>query len=100
VIEKIGANPIRKLYEMSVGESTGQETEATSFGTLLQETIKKLNDSQLEADAQVNSFLKGDTTDVHRVMIAMQKAEMTLNLAMQFRNKIIQAYEEVMRMQV
>ena len=51
MIEKIGVNPIRKLYEMSVGESTGQETEAASFGTLLQETIKKLNDSQLEADA-------------------------------------------------
>lgn len=101
MIERIYASPIRRLYDIQVGATVAQENSPTvAFGSYLKDAIKGLNDTQLQADAAVNSFIKGDQIDVHQVMLTMQKAELTLNLAMQLRNKVVSAYEEIMRMQV
>lgn len=101
MIEKIYSSPIRRLYDIQVGNVTTEDNSPTvSFGSYLKDAIKELNASQLQADSSINSFIKGDQIDVHQVMLSMQKAELTLNLAMQLRNKVISAYEEIMRMQV
>jgi flagellar hook-basal body complex protein FliE len=101
MIDKIYASPIRRLYDIQVGNVLPQESApSVAFGSYLKDAIKGLNDTQLQADSAVNSFIKGDQVDVHQVMLSMQKAELTLNLAMQLRNKVIAAYEEIMRMQV
>lgn len=101
MIEKIYSSPIRRLYDIEVGNVVPEESNpSVSFGNYLKEAVKGLNDSQLQANSSINSFLKGDQIDVHQVMLSMQKAELSLNLAMQLRNKVIAAYEEIMRMQV
>lgn len=101
MIEKIYSSPIRRLYDIQVGTVSPEEnSSAVSFSSFLKDAIKGLNDSQLQSDTAVNSFIKGDQIDVHQVMLTMQKAELTLNLAMQLRNKVVSAYEEIMRMQV
>lgn len=101
MIDKIYSSPIRALYDIQVGNSAPEENSpAVSFGSYLKDAIKGLNDSQLEADGAINGFIKGDRIDVHQVMLSMQKAELSLNLAMQLRNKVVAAYEEIMRMQV
>jgi flagellar hook-basal body complex protein FliE len=51
------------------------------------------------AQAQVTDLLKGDRSDVHNVMIAVEKADIAFQLMMQVRNKIVSAYQEVSRMQ-
>ncbi len=100
MIEKIYASPIRQLYDIQVGNTKEQNSATESFGSFLKDALGKLNSSQLEADGAITSFLRGESIDVHSVMVSIQKAELTLNLAMQLRNKVIDAYQEIMRMQV
>ncbi len=67
------------------------------FARVLKEAIKEVNQLQLEADRAVHDLALGKA-DLHTTMIALEKAEISFRLMMQIRNKIIKAYEEVMRM--
>ncbi len=59
-----------------------------------------MNELQAEADELVNGLASGDAVEIHQAMIAMQKASTALQFTIQVRNKIIEAYQEIMRMQV
>lgn len=101
MVEKISASPIRKLYENQSTALLKKDTSAKlSFGDLLKNAINRLNESQLDADNAIKTFLKGEIADIHKVMLVLAKANLNLRLAMQFRNKIISAYEEIMRIQI
>ena len=71
-----------------------------SFGALLRESIQEVNRLQLEADRSIEELAIGQTGSVHDTMIAVEKAETSFRLMMQVRNKIVDAYHEVMRMQI
>jgi len=71
-----------------------------SFGDAVRKAISDVNQLQAEADEIANRFAAGDAIEVHQAMIAMQKASMALQFTVQVRNKIIEAYQEIMRMQV
>ena len=71
-----------------------------SFSDLLGQAINKVNTSEASADDAVNQMLTGKADNVHDVMIAMEKSEITLKLAVEVRDKVVNAYQEVMRMQV
>lgn len=71
-----------------------------SFGDLLKESIDNVNKAQLEADKAMESLAKGETKNIHETMIAIEKANLSFNMMVQVRNKLINAYEEIMRMQV
>jgi len=83
----------------SPGEQTRQ-AQSNSFGKLLQESINQVNRLQVEADANVDDLAAGKQTDIHQTMIAVEKAEVSFELLMQIRNKVIAAYENIMRTQV
>lgn len=70
------------------------------FVNVLKESVEKVNALQGEADAAINDLVLGNSKDVVQTMIMMEKADISFRLMMQVRNKIIQAYEEVMRTQV
>ncbi len=71
-----------------------------SFGKILNEVLTDANAKQLEADQSVQSLLAGETQDVNQVMVAMAKADVSFRMMLEVRNKLIDAYQEVMRMQV
>jgi flagellar hook-basal body complex protein FliE len=73
---------------------------ADAFAGVLQDAMHKVNEFQQTAGQSVESFLSGETTDLHQTIMAGQKAELAFELFMQVRNKVVQAYQEVMRMQV
>lgn len=75
----------------------GAEGAAKSFGGFLQKAIGDVNDAQLRAGEITNKFAAGGNVDIHQVMIAGQEAGVMLNLAVQVRNKLVEAYQEVMR---
>ncbi|MFQ5455227.1 MAG: flagellar hook-basal body complex protein FliE [Nitrospirota bacterium] len=75
------------------------ESEKSFFDTL-KESIKKVNDLHIEADESVKDLVLNNKQDIHQTMIALEKADISFQLMMQVRNKIITAYEEIMRMQV
>ena len=78
----------------------GAEEEGASFAETLTESLDKVNDLQKEADVAIEDFATGKTRNIHETMIAVNKADLAFRLTMQVRNKIVEAYQEVMRTQV
>ena len=70
-----------------------------SFGQWLNKSIESVNKLQQEGDNAAMRLVTGESTDIHGTMIAIQKASISMNLMMEVRNKIINAYEEIKRMQ-
>jgi flagellar hook-basal body complex protein FliE len=70
------------------------------FLTSLKDAIAKANEIQLDATREVDKLMTGETQNVHQTMIALQKADVSFQMMMQVRNKIVAAYEEIQRMQV
>ena len=73
---------------------------SASFKDTLTEAIDKVNDLQHKADTQMQALASGEQTNISEVMVAAEKADIALKLMMSVRNKVIDAYQEVMKMQV
>jgi flagellar hook-basal body complex protein FliE len=69
-----------------------------SFSSYLSEALDQLNQAQVESAKLADRFAAGQIQDVHQVMIAGQKSAVMLQLALQVRNKVIESYQEIMRM--
>lgn len=81
-------------------EKMQPEPQATGFGDVFKNALKEVSAAQNVSDKKTNQLLTGEVKDVHEVMIASQKASLSLQMTMQVRNKVVEAYQEVMRMQV
>lgn len=71
-----------------------------SFGDLLSTQVDKLNGQQLKADGLIQDFASGNIDDLHEVMIGVEEARLSMELAVQVRNKIVEAYKELNNMQL
>ena len=76
-----------------------QQPGSTAFGKLLSEAIQQVNDVEKTSQCELQKYL-GNEADLHSVMIALEKADLSFQLMMQVRNKIVQAYQEIMKSQV
>jgi len=74
--------------------------EGGAFGRLLVQSLERVNGMQREAERAVEDLTIGRQQDVHSVMIAVEKAGIALELALQIRNKLLNAYESLMRQQI
>jgi flagellar hook-basal body complex protein FliE len=72
---------------------------AGGFGATLRDAISQVNDLSNASDQKVAALLQGGQGDVHNVMIAVEKADVAFQLMMQVRNKIVNAYQEVSKLQ-
>ncbi len=70
------------------------------FADLLKGAVEKVNAMQHEAGRLEDAVAKGESVSIHQAVIAGEKAGLSFKLMMQVRNKMLDAYEEVMRMQV
>ncbi len=84
----------------SVQPAPGLAGNNGSFAALLQQSLDQVNGLQHDADAAARGFALGQAPSVHGTMIAMEKADIALRLTMKIRNKVVEAYQDVMRMQV
>jgi flagellar hook-basal body complex protein FliE len=70
------------------------------FGKVLQGTINTLETMHQDASSSIQKFLTGENDDIHTTVLATQKAEMAFDLGLQVRNKVVSAYQEIMKMQM
>jgi flagellar hook-basal body complex protein FliE len=68
------------------------------FGDLLKQMVNDVNELQHKAADKEKQFLRGEITDVHQVMIAAEEASVAFSLLMEIRNKLLDSYKEIMRM--
>jgi flagellar hook-basal body complex protein FliE len=73
-------------------------TASPGFGDVIKQAIQRVNDMEIQADQSIEQLLKGET-GIHETMIALQKADTSFRLLLQVRNKVMDAYREIMRMQ-
>ena len=73
---------------------------SSGFMNTLQQAIGKANDIQLEAGQATEALMTGQTQNIHQTMVALQEADVSFQLMMQIRNKLVSAYEEIQRMQI
>lgn len=71
-----------------------------NFGDFLKEKLDQVNDKQIQADNTTKEFIQGDSVDIHKVMLDTEEAKMSLELAVQVRNKFVEAYQELSRTQL
>ncbi len=93
MINKIGNN--FNLLNLSPNKSK----KVPSFADFIKSYIQDVNSKQIEADKSIEKFIKGEK-DITSTVLAVEKAEVSLQLFLQIRNKLVQAYQEIMRMQV
>lgn len=99
-------NSISMLSPTQVVNETKQINQVSSyevqqnFSNTLKEAIAKVNNQQIQSDTMTNKLINGGDVELHEVMIASQKASVTLNTTIEIRNKVIEAYQEIMRMSV
>ena len=77
----------------------GRETGA-GFQGALKEAIASINEIQQGANQAVEALATGQSQNIHQAMIALQQADISFQLMMQIRNKLVTAYEEIQRMQI
>lgn len=84
---------------LGTASSTPAETQK-KFSVFLKQSIDEVNKAQIQSDAVTEKMALGENVDLHTVMITSQKASIMMQTTIEIRNKAVEAYQEMMRMQV
>lgn len=102
-IEALYSNLINGAGQIGSMDTPAREAAAAdssgSFSGMIEQAMVNLNDTQVSADQAVQGLVAGDADNLHNVMIQTSEAQLTLDLALQVRNKCLEAYNEVKNMQ-
>lgn len=97
-------NKINPIQNINFSESgvlkKPQNAEGLSFSNILGNAINNANILELEADDLSLKMAAGQVDNIHEVMVATQKAEISMRYLLEIRNKVLDAYKEIMRMQI
>ena len=85
--------------ETGVSTASAGNSSQPDFRELLSSAVDDIQQLESQAETKVDGVLQGNGSDVHSALIAVEKADLTFQLMMQVRNKIVSAYEEISRMQ-
>lgn len=93
--------PILPIEPISVDVAqNAAEVSPSSFKDLLKKAVGDLNTSQIGANDAIQNLATGGEDNLHDVIISMEKANMTLQYAIQIRNKVLEAYQSIIQMQI
>lgn len=94
-------SPIQIPAIPSVSSATSQSAAAgPSFASMLKNAVDNVETSRTQANNAVSGYLSGGPQELHSTILATQNADLNFEMFMQVRNKVVSAYEEIMRMQV
>jgi flagellar hook-basal body complex protein FliE len=88
----------RLAPDISANKSANDAT--TSFGEMLDGFVNHVNDLQNSANTAMDKMASGQPADVNEVMVAMEKAKVSFDMLLQIRNKMLDAYKQIMQMQM
>lgn len=102
-----GIEQMLGVLKSTAAQATGKPAEATSaaggvdFAQVLQGSIDKVNQTQMQAQQMAENLAAGDKTqNLHEVMVALQTASVSFQEMVQVRNRLVNAYQDIMNMQV
>ncbi len=81
--------------------SAGQAAPGSApFADILKQALQEVNDAQNTSEQEARNLISGNSTDMHTAILAVQKADVSFQMMMAVRSKLVSAYQEVMRMQM
>ncbi|MDW7651572.1 MAG: flagellar hook-basal body complex protein FliE [Bacillota bacterium] len=95
-----GINPFIPAEWQKPAEPDKPNKTGESFAGTLKKTLENVNNLQVNADEAAKRLAAGEAEDIHQVMIAVEQAKLAMQLTVQVRNKVVEAYQEISRMQV
>ena len=93
-------SPAQSVNELNVQNQMTPANAQQQFSNTLKEAIASVNEHQKTSDTMTQKLINGGDVDLFEVMVAAQKASVTLNTTIEVRNKAVEAYQEIMRMSV
>lgn len=96
-----GFTPNEEIFNKEIFQNGKKEkVKEVSFSNKFKEKLDEINELQFISEEKQIGFIKGEDVDIHEVMFAGQEAKLSLQFAVEVRNKIIEAYQEINRMQL
>lgn len=99
-IAGISTASLRPIEPGQIAGAGASPDNGSAFSALFEQAVSRVNGYQKSADTAVRRFLAGEDEDLHRVAMVTQQAEVSFELFLQMKNKVVQAYQEMMRLQV
>ena len=90
--------PVSGIALPELVRPAGQPSSGGAFQDVLSGAIQRVESFSQNASASVERFLSGENEEIHTTILATQQAELSMELFMQARNKVVSAYQEIMRM--
>ena len=88
------------LPEMDAPKKQIPEGTSSPFSDFVERSLTEVNSQILNADQAINDLATGKNQDIHNTMISMQKADISFELVLQIRNKLMTAFDEIRRMSI
>lgn len=95
---KIGKLPLKSLYDELHINTRKPENGISSFSETIKTMVNDVEKDQKIADTAIQKFALGENKNIHETMIAIQKADISFKLMLQIRNKVLSAYQDIMKM--
>ncbi|MBC8079117.1 MAG: flagellar hook-basal body complex protein FliE, partial [Gorillibacterium sp.] len=96
----VSFQPLQSISALSKSTATTGTELSQHFGQYLDSALNKLSTDKAESDKLTTDFLRGESVGVDQMLIAAEKVSLGLEFTVQVRNKMIEAYQEIMRMQM
>jgi len=89
----------RQLEDISIKSriQSPQEKPGDNFSAVLKNALDEVNTDQLKAETSIQDYVSGKETNLHNTLISLEKADISFKLMMQVRNKLLDAYQQIMR---
>lgn len=97
-IQSIGSNSV--INNVSISNKDMNNENSTSFSKVIGDVVNNVNDKQIESNNMIDSFIKGEDVTMHDVMLSMQESQMSMQLLIEMRNKMVEAYQEINKVQL
>lgn len=99
-IQPISSNPIPAIQEINSAQKSSASSGTKQITQSFEDMLSSLNQSQQNSDSLVEQLSRGENVDLHTVMIGLEENNVNFNVAIGIRDKLVEAYREIMRMQV
>jgi len=94
-----GSQPVHPVAPTGVSAGASTTADGKTFQDVLSDFVHQADHAQKQYDQAIDAVVKGDTDNLHRVMMAQNEAQVSLKMAVEVRNKLVEAYKEAMRTQ-
>ncbi|HSQ87844.1 flagellar hook-basal body complex protein FliE [Romboutsia sp.] len=88
------------IFAPSIKNEVVNKESKVNFSDVIKDAVNKVNETQVNANNMIEGLIKGEDVSMHDVMLSVQESQMSMQLMLEVRNKLFEAYQEVNRVQL